>query len=180
MGRHHPRAGHHTTAPQRQSPAHLEQPPVRTRSTALGRRLRTMRIGEPGRSAPYPCPQRPQPQGKGAPARMGHTDGSTPPQDPRRLPRLPRGHPRRTSHTAITMSTGEPAATESGHGWFGGGPSEKDQVNWHLVGGLPYRMRRSAGGHRKRTRARAGTSPVAYPAGPAGSGNAACEDRRRW
>jgi hypothetical protein len=37
------------------------------------------------------------------------------------------------------MSTGEPAATESGHGWFGGGPSEKDQVNWHLVGGLPYR-----------------------------------------
>ena len=28
----------------------------------------------------------------------------------------------------ITMSTGEPAATESGHGWFGGGPSEKDQV----------------------------------------------------
>jgi hypothetical protein len=36
------------------------------------------------------------------------------------------------------MSTGEPAATESGHGWFGGGPSEKDQVNWHLVGGLPY------------------------------------------
>jgi hypothetical protein len=36
------------------------------------------------------------------------------------------------------MSAGEPAATESGHGWFGGGPSEKDQVNWHLVGGLPY------------------------------------------
>jgi hypothetical protein len=36
------------------------------------------------------------------------------------------------------MSTGEPAATESGHGWFGGGPSEKDQVNWDLVGGLPY------------------------------------------
>jgi hypothetical protein len=28
-------------------------------------------------------------------------------------------------------------------------------------------MRRSAGGHRKRTRVRAGTSPVAYPAGPA-------------
>jgi transposase len=36
------------------------------------------------------------------------------------------------------MSTGEPAATESGHGWFGWGPSEKGQVNWHLVGGLPY------------------------------------------
>jgi hypothetical protein len=36
------------------------------------------------------------------------------------------------------MSTGEPAATESGHGWFGGGPSEKGQVNWHLAGGLPY------------------------------------------
>ena len=36
------------------------------------------------------------------------------------------------------MNTGEPVATESGHDWFGGGPSEKDQVNWHLVGGLPY------------------------------------------
>src|SRR5262245_25138283 len=24
------------------------------------------------------------------------------------------------------------------HNRFGGGPSEKDQVNWHLVGGLPY------------------------------------------
>ena len=36
------------------------------------------------------------------------------------------------------MSTGEPDATESGHVRFGGGPSEKDQVTWHLVGGLPY------------------------------------------
>jgi hypothetical protein len=44
------------------------------------------------------------------------------------------------------MSTGEPAATEIGHGWFGGGPSEKDQVNWHLVGGLPYIKSGSAGG----------------------------------
>jgi hypothetical protein len=25
------------------------------------------------------------------------------------------------------------------HARFGGGPSEKDQVTWHLVGGLPYR-----------------------------------------
>ena len=24
------------------------------------------------------------------------------------------------------------------HARFGGGPSEKDQPNWHLVGGLPY------------------------------------------
>jgi len=36
------------------------------------------------------------------------------------------------------MSTGEPDATETGHVRFGGGSSEKDQVNWHLVGGLPY------------------------------------------
>src|SRR6266498_916581 len=43
---------------------------------------------------------------------MGHADGSPPPQDPRRLPRLPRKRPRRTSHTATTMSTGEPDATE--------------------------------------------------------------------
>ena len=43
------------------------------------------------------------------------------------------------------MSTGEPDATESGHVRFGGGPSEKDQVNWHLVGGLPYRLRGSRG-----------------------------------
>src|SRR5215469_6049923 len=65
------------------------------------------------------------PRGEETPARMGHADGSTPPQDPRRLPRLPRGHPHRTSCTQTTMSTGEPAATESGHGWFGGGPSER-------------------------------------------------------
>jgi hypothetical protein len=36
------------------------------------------------------------------------------------------------------MSTGEPDATEIGHVRFGGGSSEKDQVNWHLVGDLPY------------------------------------------
>jgi hypothetical protein len=36
------------------------------------------------------------------------------------------------------MSTGEPDATESWHVRFGGGPSEKDQVNSHLTGGLPY------------------------------------------
>ncbi len=39
------------------------------------------------------------------------------------------------------MSTGEPDATEIGHVRLGGGSSEKDQVNWHLAGGLPYRMR---------------------------------------
>ncbi len=32
------------------------------------------------------------------------------------------------------------------HARFGGGPSEKDQVTWHLVGGLPYIMSGSAGG----------------------------------
>jgi hypothetical protein len=36
------------------------------------------------------------------------------------------------------MSTGEPDATETGHVRFGGGPSKKDQITWHLVGGLPY------------------------------------------
>jgi hypothetical protein len=36
------------------------------------------------------------------------------------------------------MSTGEPDATEIGHVRFGEGPSEKDQVNWHLVGGPLY------------------------------------------
>ena len=36
------------------------------------------------------------------------------------------------------MSTGEPDATEIGHVRFGGGSSEKDHVNWHLVGALPY------------------------------------------
>jgi hypothetical protein len=44
------------------------------------------------------------------------------------------------------MSTGEPDATEIGHVRFGGGSSEKDQVNWHLVGGLPYRPLGSEGG----------------------------------
>ena len=44
------------------------------------------------------------------------------------------------------MSTGEPDATESGHVRFGGGPSEKDQVTWHLVGGLPYCLLGSEGG----------------------------------
>ena len=36
------------------------------------------------------------------------------------------------------MNTGEPDATEIGHVRFGGGPSEKDQFNRYLVGGLPY------------------------------------------
>lgn len=44
------------------------------------------------------------------------------------------------------MSTGKPDATEIGHVRFGGGPSEKGQVIWHLAGGLPDRMRRSGRG----------------------------------
>ena len=57
----------------------------------------------------------------------------------RELPRLPREHPlQRMLNTAITISTGEPDATETGTSGLGGGPSEKDQPNWHLVGGLPY------------------------------------------
>jgi hypothetical protein len=109
-----------TTAPQRQPATHLEQPPVRARATAPGRRLRTVRINGPGRSAPYPGTQRPQSQRAETATRMGHAHGHTSTQDPRRLPRMPRGHPRRTSHTRTTMSAGGPAATESGHGWFGG------------------------------------------------------------
>jgi hypothetical protein len=48
------------------------------------------------------------------------------------------------------VSTGEPAATESGHGWFGGGPPEKDQATWHLADGLPYRTAGSGGGCREK------------------------------
>jgi hypothetical protein len=47
--------------------------------------------------------------------------------------------------TTITISTGEPDATEIGHVRFGKGPSEKDQVNWHLVGGLLHVTLRSVG-----------------------------------
>lgn len=67
------------------------------------------------------------------------------------------------------MSTGEPAATESGHGWFGGGPPEKDQANWHLADGLPYCQPGSAGGcaekarnHTKQSRDLA-AQPTQYP-----------------
>ena len=59
------------------------------------------------------------------------------------------------------MNTGEPVATESGHDWFGGGPSEKDQVNWHLVGGLPYGTPGSASGLGKRAGSNPGTAPQA-------------------
>ena len=62
------------------------------------------------------------------------------------------------------MNTGEPVATESGHDWFGGGPSEKDQVNWHLVGGLPYRTAGSARGPGKRAGSNPSTAPRAYSA----------------
>ena len=97
------------------------------------------------------------------PTRMGHADGRPPPQDPRRLPRLPRGHPRRTSSTAITMSTGEPAATQSGHGWFGGGPSEKDQVKLAPRRRPTLRPVRFGGAVRKNEPRTAGTSPYGLP-----------------
>jgi hypothetical protein len=61
------------------------------------------------------------------------------------------------------MSTGEPAATESGHGWFGGGPSEKDQLNWHLVGGLPYITSGSAGGRAEKDQPRLAPRRAAHP-----------------
>ena len=37
---------------------------------------------------------------------------------------------------------------EIGHVRFGGGPSEKDQHHWHLVGGLPY-QRAALGGQQR-------------------------------
>src|SRR5437667_2266870 len=61
---------------------------------------------------------------------MGHTDGRPPPKDPDRLPQLPRERPRRTSHAAPMMSTGEPDTTETGYVRFGGGPTEK-AMPWH-------------------------------------------------
>ncbi len=58
---------------------------------------------------------------------MGRADGLLSPQDPRRLPRLPRRHPlQRKRFTADPMSTGEPDATENGHVRFGKGSSEKE------------------------------------------------------
>jgi hypothetical protein len=58
---------------------------------------------------------------------MGRADGLSSPQDPRRLPRLPRRHPlQRKRFTADPMSTGEPDATENGHVRFGKGSSEKE------------------------------------------------------
>jgi len=61
------------------------------------------------------------------------------------------------------MSTGEPDATESGHVRFGGGPSEKDQLSWHLVGGLPYRTPGSEGGSGKPTGGNPGRAPRPDP-----------------
>jgi hypothetical protein len=62
------------------------------------------------------------------------------------------------------MSTGEPDATEIGHVRFGGGPSEKGHINWHLVGGLPYRTAGSARGSGKRAGSNPDTAPRAYSA----------------
>lgn len=53
---------------------------------------------------------------------MGRADGLASPQDPRRLPRLPRRHPlQRKRFTADMMSTGEPDATETGTSGSGRG-----------------------------------------------------------
>ena len=77
--------------------------------------------------------QRPQPQEEGQPARLGQADGSTPPQDPRRLPRIPRGHPQRKPSTATTMSTGEPRCSENEQVRFGGRPLEKGHYGTSLA-----------------------------------------------
>jgi hypothetical protein len=45
------------------------------------------------------------------------------------------------------------------HVRFGGGPSEKDQLNWHLVGGLPYGTVGSGSGPGRRTGHTTGTAP---------------------
>jgi hypothetical protein len=53
---------------------------------------------------------------------MGRADGLAPPQDPRRLPHLPRRHPlQRKRLTADMTSTGEPDATETGTSGSGRG-----------------------------------------------------------
>jgi hypothetical protein len=72
-------ARRHATASQRRSAPHLERPPVRSRSTAPAGHLRTRRIGQTGRGASRPCPQRPQPQRAAATTRMGRAHGFTPP-----------------------------------------------------------------------------------------------------
>jgi len=63
------------------------------------------------------------------------------------------------------MSTGEPDATESGHVRFGGGPSEKDQLSWHLVGGLPYITSGSAGGRAEKDQPQLAPRRSADPTG---------------
>jgi hypothetical protein len=49
---------------------------------------------------------------------------------------------------------------------LGGGPSEKDQHHWHLVGGLPYRTPGAAGGPGKRTDRKTSTAPRSDPTFP--------------
>jgi len=142
------------------------------------------RLQGPGRGTPHPCPQRPQLHGAQAPTRMGHADGYPPPQDPRRLPRLPRGHPHRAPSKAATMSTGEPDATEIGHvrfgggaggkgpgqlaprrrptlppAWFGGGAGGKGPGQGHLAGGRLH----AAGGPGKPAGSNPGRAPRSDP-----------------
>src|SRR3989442_1274008 len=107
---------------------------------------------------------------------MGRADGLTPPQDAGRLPYMPRRHPCRTSHTATTMSTGEPDATAT---------SRARPVRWGVVGKGPVTgtslatypttstVREEADGKGPEPRA-----PRRRPTSPLGGGGAAM--RRRY
>lgn len=75
------------------------------------------------------------------------------------------------------MSTGEPAATESGHGWFGGGPPEKDQATWHLADGLPYCTPGLEGGRPEK--ARVHRDLAGWPTLPLQPGPTAADQRVR-
>ena len=54
---------------------------------------------------------------------------------------------------------------EIGHVRFGGGPSEKDQLSWHLVGGLPYITSGSAGGRAEKDQPQLAPRRSADPTG---------------
>src|SRR5438477_9389129 len=90
---------------------------------------------------------------------MGHTDGRPPPKDPDRLPQLPRERPRRTSHAAPMMSTGEPDTTETGYVRFGGGPTEK-AMPWHGPRRRPTRQPARFGKRSTEKDLTNGTSPA--------------------
>ena len=96
------------------------------------RKLTPFRHDTPGsvfRRRRHPGAQRPQPHRAETTTGMGRADGLASPQDPRRLPRLPRSHPlQRKRFTADPMSTGEPDATETGTSGSGRGRRKRSST----------------------------------------------------